>query len=151
VCVTSMFSRMLLPERVQSHGSSVTFKLELGNAKVVDSDGILSAFTDASGLPFSALVSRCRVWNVISKTFNYLDEEAGVSHSAPQVLPCLSRTLLHHPYPYAFSNKIISAKRLCSANRVWTSALCMSPMCSEIVLLTTSLKPLSSSIVEQKA
>jgi hypothetical protein len=71
---------MLLPERVQSHGSLVTFKLELRNVKIADSDGILSAFTDTSGLPFSALVSRYRVWNVIPKTFKYLANEAGVSH-----------------------------------------------------------------------
>jgi hypothetical protein len=151
VCATSMCSRTLLPERVQSHGSLVTFKLELGNVKIADSDGILSAFTDTSGLPFSALVSRYRVWNVISKTFNYLNKEAGVSRSALKSSPCLRRTLLHHSYSYALFNKISSAKPLCSANRVCTSSLCMSPIFSEIVLLTISLKPSSSSMVVQKA
>jgi hypothetical protein len=80
VCVTSMFSRMLLPERIQPHGSLVTFKHELDDFRAVDSDGILSAFADASGLPFSALVSRYRVPYIISKTFKCLANEAGVSH-----------------------------------------------------------------------
>jgi hypothetical protein len=133
VCATSMCSRTLLPERVQSHGSLVTFKLELGNVKIADSDG------------------RYRVWNVISKTFNYLNKEAGVSRSALKSSPCLRRTLLHHSYSYALFNKISSAKPLCSANRVCTSSLCMSPIFSEIVLLTISLKPSSSSMVVQKA
>jgi hypothetical protein len=93
VCATSMCSPTLLPERVQSHGSLVTFKLELGNVKIADSDGILSAFTDTSRLPFSALMSRYRIWNVISKTFKYLNKEAGVSRSALKVLTMLK------PYP----------------------------------------------------